>query len=927
LQRRAELTLADSQAELEHLRIEARSLREKGADLARAVASKTKLALAAEVTSDGACICSTDGLIEWVNKSWEQTTGYALSEVKGKKPGHVLQGNDTDQGTVARLREAVLMRKTVTAELFNYAKDGSKLWVRLTIKPIYDEKGIILGYLGIQTDLTLRRLTQKRLERLNERAELALSAGNFGIWDWSPQPNHCEWDDRCTRLHGAGQSVGTYEEWMGLVYRPDLPALEAHLRAVLLGKEQLKANYRLASDISRQLEIRGQVLRDEQGTPLRMTGLVRDISDEVALREQLHLAGERLRLSLRGANDGIWEWKVGEDLFETDEKWAQITGLPADSGPMTRQGFERNIHPEDLPLLRTVLDAHLGNRSPHFEAECRLGRKRGDWIWVRWRGTVVARELDGRPRMVCGTYSDVSEKHRMDEALRRSALLLRQMCQQMGIAAWEIEAENFNLHWTEELDLLHAAPPDFEPSLEHFLALYPADSRKELSRALELCLEKGESFDVEVRWRAPGSDKNSWFRWFGNPVMAEDRTIAVCGLIHDVTAIREAAAQRRELDSRLAELHQYEALSAITDDLAYDLNTMLGSMLGFQELATEELAPGHKAREHIDEALRMTNRTHDVIRQVLLLNRVKPVARIGLRPSLLVDELCERLAGSLPPSITLVRTIDRRCPPIMGDAAQIQQAFLHIAHHAAGVLLSEPGKLEISLCTEEVSIEQAATLGLSLAGRFACLQFRVSREKLGDEEWSQLFDHPSHDPGLNMTAARKILGEHQGVLSVEYHPVHGGIVQAWLPLAETVQSSPPASAPVPTGRGERVWIVDEERFIARLAKLTLEHNGYLAESFRSLEECREALMSRQDRCAVLLIGSTLGPRVLQDFLKQAHVLVPRLAVVVLGKMQTTLPTPESILLEEPFTAADLNRAVSQALAPAQTLTHLMKVGP
>ena len=925
LQRRAELILADNFSELEHLRAEGRTLKDKVLELGKVVTTRTKLAQAAEATSDGACICSADGLIEWVNKSWEETTGYTLSQVKGKKPGPILQGTETDQSTVAKIREAVITRKPVTVELSNYTKEGAKLWIKLTIKPIYDEKGILLGFLGIQTDMTLRRLTQKRLERVNERAELALSAGNFGIWEWWPQPNHCEWDDRCTRLHGAEQTINTYEEWMQLVLRTDLPPLEAHLRAVLLGKEELRASFRLASNSKCHLEIRGQVQRDEQGTPLRMTGLVRDISDELALREQLHLAGERLRLSLRGANDGTWEWTVEENRFHTDEKWAQITGLPQEENPMSRQSFERSIHPEDLPLLRTVLDAHLANRTPHFEAECRLGRKRGDWIWVRWRGTIVAREADGRPRTVCGTYSDVTEKHRTDDALRRSALLLRQMCQQMGIAAWEIEAESFSLHWTEELDLLHTAPPDFEPTLEHFLALYPNDSRKELSRALELALEKGENFDLEVRWRVAGSDKNSWFRWIGTPVQAEGRTIAVCGLIHDVTGIRETAAQRRELDSRLAELHQYEALSAITDDLAYDLNSMLGGMLGYQELALEELPVAHKARHLIDESMRMSNRTHDIIRQVLLLNRVKPMARIGLRPALLVDELCERMASSLPSTITLIRNIDRRCPPIMGDAAQIQQAFLHIAHHAAGVLLSNAGKIEISLRWEEVSLEQAVGLGLAISGNCACLEIRVEREKLSDAEWSRLFDHPSNDPGLNLIAARKILGEHQGVLMVEYHPVHGGICQAWLPLAETIHSSPPSSAPVPTGRGERIWIVDEERFIARLAKLTLEHNGYLVEVFRSLDECQVSLLHRQDRCAVVMIGSSMGAKTIQPFQETLRTLKPRVTVVVLGRSAQIEPQDDLFTLEEPFTAADLNRTISQALAPHQSISHLVKL--
>jgi len=923
----SEAMAAELTAEIEHLRIEVRTLKERTADQARVIAIKSKHAQIAELASDGACLCDNEGQIEWVNSAWEQITGYSLAEVRGKKPGHVLQGTETDQNTVAKLREAISARQTLSVELANYSKDGARLWLRLTVKPITDDKGGPAGYLAIQTDLTLKRLTQKRLERMNERAELALSAGNFGIWDWWPQPDHCEWDERCMKLYGVNRSVNSCEDWMKLVHKADVDALEAHLRAVMLGKETLQATFRLNASHDRHLEIRGQLLRDEHGAPLRMTGLVRDISEELAMRNQLHLANERLRMSLRGANDGIWEWQIDDDRIVTDERWARITGQASGGEAMSRQGFEQTLHPEDLPLFRTVLDAHLLGRTPHFETECRVAKSGGGWFWVKWKATVVEKDADVRTRTLCGTYADVTEKHRTEEALRRSALLLRQMCQEIGIAAWEIDAESFQLHWTEELDLLHAAPPDFEPSLEHFLALYPADSRRELSKALEGALERGESFELEVRWRMPGSDKNKWFKWVGNPVGSGGRTVALCGLIHDVTAIREAAAQRRELDSRLAELHEYEALSTITDDLAFDLNTHLGSIIGFQELALDELEAGSEARKLITRALGTGNRTSEIIRQVLLLNKIKPASRIGVRPALLVEELCERLAGDLPGSITVIRHIDKRCPAIMGDAAQLQQAFLHIAHHAAGALAHNAGKMEVSLAAEHISLEKAATLGMTLAGGCACLEFKVTREKLSDAEWSMLFDHPAKDPGLTLTAARKILAEHQGVLSVEYHPVHGGSCRAWLPLAETMEAIPPSAAPVPVGKGERIWILDEERFIARLASMTLEHSGYIAEIFRSSQQLLDAHAGRRDKAALVLVGNSIRGEAFAEFVVKFRALDTAVPIVTLKNDELPRVLDNVKLLPEPFTAADLSRTVHAALHPPLPPRSLLSLQP
>ncbi|MFA5262676.1 MAG: PAS domain-containing protein [Opitutaceae bacterium] len=534
-------------------------------ELAAARAYHRYLALAADLGESGACFCDHDGLIVWVNKSWENSMGYSLAEVAGKKPSQILQGPNSDPAAIDRVRQAIRKRCPVTEEMRNTRKDGAVIWVRLTITPVFAADGQLEGFFGSTTDISEEKIVRDRLIHSNEKSELALAAGSFGVWEWLPLANTCAWDERSRQLFGIDTPVTNFERWMACVHRGDVNALETRLRNALLGNTPLDAIFRVSpSDgATRYISIRGLIVRDDQKQPQRVIGIARDISDDVALREQLQLAGNRLHLSLMGANDGVWEWQVEEDRLLMDEHWTTLTGISAARASMTRQAFERQLHPEDVPLLRGALNALRIDSHSRLDVECRIMDGAGRWIWIRWRGNVVSVDLLGEPMRVCGTYSDVTLRRQNEESLRRSALLLRQMCQQMGIAAWELDVSSFSFTWTEELDLLHAAHPDFEPSLEHMLALYPKDARRELSRALEAAIEKRETFDIEVRWRSPGSDHNRWYRWTGGPMMEGEQVQAVCGLIQDVTATRETAAQRRELDSRLAELHQYEALSAI----------------------------------------------------------------------------------------------------------------------------------------------------------------------------------------------------------------------------------------------------------------------------------------------------------------------------------------------------------------------------
>jgi nitrogen-specific signal transduction histidine kinase len=192
--------------------------------------------------------------------------------------------------------------------------------------------------------------------------------------------------------------------------------------------------------------------------------------------------------------------------------------------------------------------------------------------------------------------------------------------------------------------------------------------------------------------------------------------------------------------------------------------------------------------------MRAGNRTHEIIRQVLLLNRVRPSARIGLRPHLLVEETVERLRAVLPDSIIVEQKLDRQCPTISGDAAQLQQALLQLANQGASALLAEGGTLTLKVEQTQISLEQAANLGLSISGSFVSVCISTRGNQLNEISWLNVFTNPSLDPGMMLSTTRKIIAEHQGSMDLSFSEKEGGLCTLWLPLSRTLQHHPPASA-------------------------------------------------------------------------------------------------------------------------------------
>lgn len=109
----------------------------------------------------------------YVNAIFEQMTGYSQQETLGRNC-RFLQGDDRDQPEIMALREAVAAAESKTVTLRNYRKDGTLFHNRLSITPLFNSRGQLVYYLGVQYDVT----AQLEAEEENARLRDLLSASS-----------------------------------------------------------------------------------------------------------------------------------------------------------------------------------------------------------------------------------------------------------------------------------------------------------------------------------------------------------------------------------------------------------------------------------------------------------------------------------------------------------------------------------------------------------------------------------------------------------------------------------------------------------------------------------------------------------------------------------------------------------------------------
>jgi PAS domain S-box-containing protein len=128
---------------------------------------------ALDVAAEGVTIADArrpDRPLIYANEGFERMTGYPVAEVMGRNC-RFLQGPDTDPAAVAEIRSALAECRECVVEILNYRKDRTTFWNRLSITPVRDGSGEVTHFIGVQSDVTARRLAEDGLRQSKEVLE------------------------------------------------------------------------------------------------------------------------------------------------------------------------------------------------------------------------------------------------------------------------------------------------------------------------------------------------------------------------------------------------------------------------------------------------------------------------------------------------------------------------------------------------------------------------------------------------------------------------------------------------------------------------------------------------------------------------------------------------------------------------------------
>ncbi|MDP3683336.1 MAG: PAS domain S-box protein, partial [Ignavibacteria bacterium] len=121
-----------------------------------------KLSQAVEQSAGSIVITDVKGNIEYINKKFEEISGYSFEEDKGKNP-RKLKSGDTTPDEYKKMWETILAGNEWRGTMHNKRKDGSFYWEATTISPMKNKEGKITNFLAIKDDITLDKIKEEQL--------------------------------------------------------------------------------------------------------------------------------------------------------------------------------------------------------------------------------------------------------------------------------------------------------------------------------------------------------------------------------------------------------------------------------------------------------------------------------------------------------------------------------------------------------------------------------------------------------------------------------------------------------------------------------------------------------------------------------------------------------------------------------------------
>ena len=276
-----------------------------------------QLATIVESSQDAIISKTPDGIITSWNRAAGTLFGYTAAEIIGQPITTIIPADHQDeaQQILDRIHQG---QQIDTYETQRLSKDGQLIDVDITISPICDSDGHVIGASKIARDIRIRKQAELAIKTTTDQLELVLQASSEGFWDWDLLTNEIYFSPRWKEMLGYADHEldNSFAMWESVIWKDDRLAAQQLIEAYNSGQVDnfaaIQRFHHQAGSIVHVLS-RAIHLKNDQGQVIRMVGSHLDITNTIHIREALQSSEMQLSGILNSALDGIMAFRSIRD--------------------------------------------------------------------------------------------------------------------------------------------------------------------------------------------------------------------------------------------------------------------------------------------------------------------------------------------------------------------------------------------------------------------------------------------------------------------------------------------------------------------------------------------------------------------------------------------------------------------------------------
>jgi PAS domain S-box-containing protein len=447
-----------------------------------------------ENAPDGVLVVDNEGRFMEANGAICRISGYSKEELLNMSIPDTLSPESLEYAS--EHFKKVLQEGRASGDLAFMRKDGTKGYWNVDAVKISESSCI-----GFIKDITEQREAEEALRESEKFLRKAQEVAKIGSWKWNIEKDDITWSEELYRIYDIDLEKGplTYEKLMERVHPDDREYHDKHTASWIENKGGEPFEYRV---IRRDGSIRhifgpGEVECDDNGKPLRMFGIVQDVTERRMADKALHESESRYRTLFERSPASVTLVNMAGTIEDCNEATEKLTGFSRDE--IKNMEFEKllTLKEEDLPRLQERFAALVqGKDVEPYQLEIR--RKDGE---SRWINIVNSLQTDGdKLAGIQVIATDNTDSKLADEALRNSEkrLLHAQRIGKMGFWEWDIETND--LYWSDETyRSLGFDPQEFVPQYDDFIKILHPDDTESVLAAVDAAMNGKEEYSVDHR--------------------------------------------------------------------------------------------------------------------------------------------------------------------------------------------------------------------------------------------------------------------------------------------------------------------------------------------------------------------------------------------------------------------------------------------